>query len=82
MSSVSVMDKILYTSVVIYILVMTLIIIFKPTFMYDEHTHEPKPFGTNTGETMFPIHVVGVFSCILIYTIVAAYHALLKLIDK
>lgn len=66
-------DKMLYTSVVMYILIMCLILIIKPNFIYDYNNNKFKSFGTEQNETMFPIPILSIIACIVVYFIVILY---------
>lgn len=75
-------DKILYTSVIIYVVIMIVIIVMKPNFLYDKENKKFKQFGTNKNETIVPIHIIGLTLCILIYFIIMVYMLLLHAISK
>ena len=75
-------DKVLYTSIIAYVLTMISIIIIKPPFMYDKGSSKFKSFGTDKNETLLPISVVGLTSCILIYLLVIAYTILLRIVNS
>lgn len=54
----AVLDKVLYNSIIVYIIFMLVIIIIKPTSLYDRIKKSYKHFGMDENETMFPITVV------------------------
>ena len=66
-------DKMLYTSVMMYILIMCLILIIKPNFIYDYTNNKFKSFGTEQNETMLPIPILSIMTCIIVYFIVILY---------
>jgi hypothetical protein len=71
-------DKILYTSIFAYVLTMMCIITIKPPFVYDRGSNKFKNFGTNDNETLLPITVISITSCILIYFIVVVYNVVIR----
>ena len=75
-------DKILYTSIIIYVTMMILIIITKPYFLYDNKNKKFKSFGINNDETIISIPVLSLMSCVLIYFIVIAGTVFVKVINK
>lgn len=66
-------DKILYTSVVFYIILMIIIIVLKPQWMYDDKQQKFRSFGTDENETLITMPIVGLTSCIIIYLIIMIY---------
>lgn len=73
-SSDNSIDRVLYTTIVMYIVAMCIIIVIKPKFMYDHTRKKFKSFGTNNGETVFAVPIVGISMCIVVYFIVVLYH--------
>lgn len=69
----SLFDKVLYVSIVIYIIFITIILITKPSFLCDKKTQTFKHFGMNDGETICPIHVLSISMCVMIYLFVMIY---------
>jgi ribose/xylose/arabinose/galactoside ABC-type transport system permease subunit len=67
-------DRILYTAIVTYVITMFAIIITKPSIMYDHVQKKFKSFGTNDGETIMAVPIVGISMCILVYFLVILYH--------
>lgn len=76
------LDKILYISILIYVLIMTTIMIVKPSIMYDRENNQFKSFGTKENQTIFPIYTTGILLCFIIYFIVIVYYVFLKLIES
>lgn len=74
-------DKVLYTSIIAYVLTMISIIVIKPSFMYDKGSSKFKSFGTDENETLLPIPIIGLTACILIYLLVIAYTVLLRIVN-
>ena len=75
-------DKILYTSIIAYVLAMICIIVMKPSFVYDGESKNFKHFGTGDNETLLPITIIGITLCILIYFILVVYNVLLRVVNK
>ena len=75
-------DKVLYTSIIAYVLTMISIIVIKPSFMYDKGSSKFKSFGTNDNETLLPIPIVGLTLCILIYLLIVMYTVLLRMVNS
>ena len=67
-------NKILYTTIVIYVITMFMLIIIKPNIVYDNINKKIKTFGTNENETILSLPIVGILLCISIYFIVVMYH--------
>lgn len=70
-------DKILYATIITYVLIMTIIMVVRPVCLYDNDKHEFKKFGFGENETIFALPVVGSVSCIIIYIIIAIYRFIL-----
>ena len=45
----------LFNSLKVYIIVIIMLIYFKPNFIYDEKTKKFREFGTNKGNTIFSL---------------------------
>lgn len=74
-------DKILSTSIIIYIIIIISIIIMKPTYLYDTELNKFKNFGAANNETMLPITLFSAIIAIIIYLCVMLYNVLLKLLS-
>lgn len=66
-------DKVLYTSIIAYIIAMIVLVTVKPKFMYDDENKKFKSFGFSDKETIFAMPVVGMGLCISIYLFVIIY---------
>ena len=56
-------------AIIIYIILMTILIIIKPDFLYDHQNNKFREFGDGPGQTYFTILVTGIFASIIIYYI-------------
>lgn len=68
-----ILDKVLYVSIILYVLFITLISFIKPSFLCDSNNKKFKSFGTKENETVCPIQILSVVSCVSIYLIVMIY---------
>jgi hypothetical protein len=75
-------DKILYTSIFMYIFMMATIMIIKPEFMYNRKNQQYKQFGLDDGKTIFTVQIIGLIASVLIYMFVVIYHVILHHIEK
>lgn len=66
-------DKVLYPSIVTYILVIIILILIKPHFLYDGKTNEMRHFGTKKSQTLFALPIIGILSSIIIYFLMVCY---------
>jgi hypothetical protein len=66
-------DKILYPSIVTYILVMIIILLIKPKFLYDKNTKQLKQFGTRNTQTIFTLPLLSIILSIIIYFMMVCY---------
>ena len=57
----------LYNTLIIYIIIVTMLIIIKPEFMYCHDTNEFRTFGYDDGKTLLPFSVVSIASGIFLY---------------
>lgn len=58
----------LYNTLFTYIIFIAIIILLKPTFMYDTISNKFKSFGTCENETIFSFSFISLVSGILFYT--------------
>lgn len=72
------LDKILYITLVMYVLLMGSLFVSKPDFMYDKKNGKFRHFGTHKEETILSMATVGISSSILIYLFVTIYIFLLS----
>lgn len=49
----------------VYAILIGLYIFFKPSITFDKYGY-PKPFGTNNGETLFPLWIIAIFLATII----------------
>jgi hypothetical protein len=59
----------LYNSIKVYIIIMILLIYFKPEIIYDKKTKKFKQFGTDKNSTLFPLPLISIILAIIIYII-------------
>lgn len=59
----------LYNSLKVYIIIIILIIYFKPNFLYDKKQKQFKSFGLDKNSTIFSLPILSIFLAILIYFI-------------
>jgi hypothetical protein len=60
-------DNPVYNSVILYILIITMILVIKPSFMYDYDNHTFKLFGLGDNKTIYAYPVVTIGSAVLLY---------------
>jgi hypothetical protein len=58
-----------YNTVIFYIMIICILLIIKPNFMYDYENDQFKSFGTSEGKTMFAFSSVSIAVAILLYLI-------------
>ncbi len=58
-------------SLLFYVLALCLIIVAKPSFMFDSTSKEPKPFGVGEGKSLYSLGVVTVTLAIVSFYIFA-----------
>ena len=71
-------EKILYASIIIYIIVMITIIFIKPNFIYDNNEKKFKSFGFDNDKTIFTMPVLSLTICVAIYMILLIYAIVIK----
>lgn len=59
----------IYNTILFYILLVTLILVLKPSFMYCDKTKRFKPFGCGDGQTLFCFPIVCLSSIVIFYLI-------------
>jgi hypothetical protein len=70
----NIIDNILYTTIIVYVLIMCGIVILKPQSMYDDSQKHFKQFGIDNGKTIFALPIIGIVMCILSYIFVMMYY--------
>lgn len=58
-----------YNTIIFYIMIVCILLIIKPSFMYDHKKKCFKTFGTSEGKTVFSFPVITIGSGILLYLI-------------
>jgi hypothetical protein len=59
----------LFNSLKVYIIIIILLVFFKPNFIYDNDTKKFRQFGTNKGNTIFSLPVLSIFLAVILYII-------------
>ncbi len=57
----------LYNALKVYIIIIILLIIFKPSFIYDRKLKKFRQFGTSKGNTIFTLPVLSILLAVLLY---------------
>lgn len=57
----------LFNTIVLFVLIMTVIYIAKPRFLYDYDNNNFKQFGVDEGKTLLPIYVIAIILAIVLY---------------
>jgi len=58
-----------WTPIIIYIIIILLIILYKPTFLYDKHNKKFKDFGSGRGKSLIALPILAIILAIIIYAI-------------
>ncbi len=59
----------LFNSLKVYIIIIILLVYFKPNFIYDNQIKKFRQFGTNKGNTIFSLPVLSIFLAVLLYIV-------------
>jgi len=57
----------IYNTIIVFTIIIILIYISKPDFLYDKDKNEFRQFGTTNGKTLLPIHILAILLAILLY---------------
>jgi len=71
-------DRVLYASVIIYLILMITLILIQPSIMFDHKMKKLKSFGFDDKETLFALPVIGIVASVLIYFTSIAYSNVLS----
>lgn len=74
-------DRVLYLSIFLYIILMALIIFTKPRLMYDEQNKKLRCFGFDDDETLLSLPIVGILLSMCVYITIIAYLRLLSTLE-
>lgn len=74
-------DRVLYLSIFMYIILMALIIFTKPRIMYDEQNKKLRCFGFDEDETLLSLPIVGILLSLCVYITIIAYSRLLSTLE-
>lgn len=75
-------NSILYNTIIIYILLMAVFYLIKPSFLYSQKYKKFKSYGCDVEETICPIHVFSIILCIMIYLLFSLIEFIYVLIEK
>lgn len=56
-----------YNTIIFYIILIIIILITKPDFMYCKDTKKFKPFGCSNGQTVLSFPIISITSVIVLY---------------
>ena len=59
----------LYNSLKVYIIIIVLLIYFKPNFLYDHKKNQFKSFGLDKNSTIFSLPLLSIFLAFIIYLV-------------
>lgn len=71
-------EKMLYASIIAYVIVMIIIIGIKPKFLYNDDKTDFKGFGFDKNKTIFAVPIISLSLCVLIYFALMVYVVLVK----
>ena len=66
----------LFDSVKLYILVMLILILIKPKFLYSKKNKKYKKFGYKKNQTLYTLPILSVIIAVIIYIFVLLIHKL------
>lgn len=72
----------LYNTIIFYILIIGILLIIKPDFMYCKNTQKFKPFGFDEGKTIACFPTIVICSAIFLYIIFMFIKILYNIQDK
>lgn len=72
----------LYNAILFYIIIIFILLITKPSFMYCHKTNKFKPFGLGENKTIFSFPLVSISSGILLYLLFLTIYILCKYLDE
>jgi hypothetical protein len=64
----------LYNSLKVYIIIIILLIYFKPNFVYDKKQKQFKSFGLDKNSTILSLPILSIFLAIIIYFVFSLIH--------
>lgn len=71
-----------YNTIIFYILIVCIILITKPNFMYCYKSKKFKSFGLNDNQTMLSFPIVAIGSGIILYMIFLMVQIMCKYLDE
>ena len=78
MGNIILPDTPVYNAIMFYIIIMCIIVLLRPKFMYNHKTKKFKSFGFDENKTLLSLPVVCIFSSILLYFIFIMVQILYK----
>ncbi|AYV82364.1 MAG: hypothetical protein Homavirus37_3 [Homavirus sp.] len=72
----------LYNTIVFYILIICIILIIKPSFMYCHRSKKFKSFGLSDNQTIFSFPLIAISTGIVLYMIFLTVYILCKYLDE
>jgi heme/copper-type cytochrome/quinol oxidase subunit 2 len=67
-----------YNSIIMFVIIVVILFIFRPSFIYSKKINKFKQFGTKEEETIFTFHITSIGMGILLYFM----FSLIERIDK
>ena len=56
-----------YNTIIIYLLLICIILLTKPDFMFCKKTNKFKTFGLGENQTLLSFPTISIFSCVILY---------------
>ena len=60
-------SNVFYNTLLFYMIIVTILLILKPEFMYSEKQKKFKSFGMGKGKTLFCLPIISIGSAIILY---------------
>lgn len=71
-----------FNTIFVYIIILVLLILQKPSFIYDRKHRKFKGFGTSRGKSMFALPVLAIVLAVVIYVVFASIEKFCVLQDE
>lgn len=75
-------DTPVYNAIICYILLICILLIFKPSFLYSNEKKRFKSFGFDEDKTIMPFPMVAIGSGILLYALFIWIQIVFKYLEK
>jgi hypothetical protein len=66
-------------SVIFYVIILLLLVSYKPSFIYDSETKTLKEFGTAKNKSLLPLPILSILIAIFIYSVLSCLDNFLTL---